>query len=636
MAELNLKAVITAEDKASGVVQNFGNDLRGNLNKAAAAITGVGVALTLVAKQATDFTKDFVSGAKQIARETGESIENSSKLLVVTNRLGLGVEEASQMFGFLSKRIVDANNKTAEAAAGQAELENKINKTKIRIAELTKKIQEDGDASGKLSAQIDGLNIDLREYEAQLSETINPLQRLGIATKTVTGVVRPFNEILLELADKFKAMPNGAEKTALAMEIFGRSGKDMLKVLNLGSQGIKDLQDNADKLGLTLTADTVQKVSKFVESQRSLKEATGALKLEIGTLTAPVLTAFNNKLVELAVAFQNADGPLKTMTAHVLAFGGPVLAATGGATAFAANVAEIGPAAAGASQGLLIVGGAIVSLAQAIGLLTIGMFVFNETFRNNVLTVLAVDTAHRNLTIAIDGAKASIHGLQDAFLAAEGSALAVERAQRNYNDAVTRYGPESLEAREAAHNLEVAQNNLRDANERAKKAQDDHIAAVKAVPQAVNEANQALSDSNGYLAEHGGFWGGLISKVNGFADALKKITPADLGKFLVPGLRGLQHGGPINAGQPYLVGEAGPEIVVPRSSGQVIPNHKISPTSGGGGTINLNVNIGMFAGSPMERRKIATSLMKDFQDAAKQLGVNPTSLLDNANGVMLR
>ncbi|WP_395734350.1 hypothetical protein [Prosthecobacter sp.] len=35
-------------------------------------------------------------------------------------------------------------------------------------------------------------------------------------------------------------------------------------------------------------------------------------------------------------------------------------------------------------------------------------------------------------------------------------------------------------------------------------------------------------------------------------------------------------GGPVKAGRPYLVGEEGPEIIVPKQSGHVVPNHAIS------------------------------------------------------------
>jgi len=39
---------------------------------------------------------------------------------------------------------------------------------------------------------------------------------------------------------------------------------------------------------------------------------------------------------------------------------------------------------------------------------------------------------------------------------------------------------------------------------------------------------------------------------------------------------GRAKGGPVRAGKPYLVGEEGPEIIVPKQSGTVVPNHAIS------------------------------------------------------------
>jgi hypothetical protein len=46
-------------------------------------------------------------------------------------------------------------------------------------------------------------------------------------------------------------------------------------------------------------------------------------------------------------------------------------------------------------------------------------------------------------------------------------------------------------------------------------------------------------------------------------------------------------GGPVSAGRPYLVGEAGPELMVPGQSGTVVPNNRLGGNGGtsvGGGT----------------------------------------------------
>jgi hypothetical protein len=49
---------------------------------------------------------------------------------------------------------------------------------------------------------------------------------------------------------------------------------------------------------------------------------------------------------------------------------------------------------------------------------------------------------------------------------------------------------------------------------------------------------------------------------------------------------GRANGGPVNAGTSYVVGERGPELFVPNTSGKIIPNGG----SGRGSTINLTVN----------------------------------------------
>ena len=53
------------------------------------------------------------------------------------------------------------------------------------------------------------------------------------------------------------------------------------------------------------------------------------------------------------------------------------------------------------------------------------------------------------------------------------------------------------------------------------------------------------------------------------------------------GLSARADGGDISSGQPYLVGERGPELVVPRNSGTVIPNHALAGAMGGQ-VINYN------------------------------------------------
>lgn len=100
---------------------------------------------------------------------------------------------------------------------------------------------------------------------------------------------------------------------------------------------------------------------------------------------------------------------------------------------------------------------------------------------------------------------------------------------------------------------------------------------------------------------------GDYKKAEVIANALKAL-----------GGNGRASGGPVTGGQAYLVGEQGPEIFKPDQSGTIIPNDKL----GSGGGVNLTVNVGMYAGMPVEKREIALSIYKEIVRAARAQGVS--------------
>jgi hypothetical protein len=69
-------------------------------------------------------------------------------------------------------------------------------------------------------------------------------------------------------------------------------------------------------------------------------------------------------------------------------------------------------------------------------------------------------------------------------------------------------------------------------------------------------------------------------------------------------------GGPVRAGGAYLVGERGPELMVPKSSGNIVPNHQLGAAIGGGSPINLTVNVGAGADGALIGRKIVEEIRR--------------------------
>ena len=84
------------------------------------------------------------------------------------------------------------------------------------------------------------------------------------------------------------------------------------------------------------------------------------------------------------------------------------------------------------------------------------------------------------------------------------------------------------------------------------------------------------------------------------------IIGAEIQKLESVRIPGRAVGGPVSGGSPYIVGERGPELFVPGSSGSIIPNNKM----GGGARINITVNAGMGANGAQIGQEIVSAIKR--------------------------
>jgi hypothetical protein len=123
---------------------------------------------------------------------------------------------------------------------------------------------------------------------------------LGVAVQNQDGTLRDSEQVLLDLADRFQAMPDGAEKAALAVDIFGKAGAEMIPFLNQGREGIGALKQEAAELGLQLSADTAAQAGNFNDALDKLKLATQSIGNQIIASLLPALNDTAAGMVESA------------------------------------------------------------------------------------------------------------------------------------------------------------------------------------------------------------------------------------------------------------------------------------------------------------------------------------------------
>lgn len=105
-----------------------------------------------------------------------------------------------------------------------------------------------------------------------------PFKRLGVTTTDANGNLKPLDELLGDMADKFKAMPDGPEKTALAMKAFGRAGAQLIPLLNEGKDGIGALRKEFTELGGEITSEQAASFEEYNDTIHRVKTALVGLR----------------------------------------------------------------------------------------------------------------------------------------------------------------------------------------------------------------------------------------------------------------------------------------------------------------------------------------------------------------------
>ena len=108
--------------------------------------------------------------------------------------------------------------------------------------------------------------------------------KLGVQVKATDGSIKASDKLLGEIADKFATLPDGPEKAALAMDIFGKSGADMITLLNGGSEAL-------DKFNFKVSEDFAQNSEYFNDQITTLQIGFEGFRMQLTDALLPALNS---------------------------------------------------------------------------------------------------------------------------------------------------------------------------------------------------------------------------------------------------------------------------------------------------------------------------------------------------------
>ena len=230
---------------------------------AGAGIAGLGSKL---AKEALAWNLSV----KKMQSLTGATAEQASTFLSVANYMGVATDVSTVAFAKFAKAVSNAQDKMQVASA-----------------------------EGKLATDM--------------------FSRLGISIDQIEG--KNTLEVFKVIQDRLRNMKDGAEKTRIEMELFGKTGYQLHGMLNMSADAMKQVEDRARAMGLVIDDEAARKSASFNRQLKDMEQTGKRLAIMIGQELLPVVMEYAQGAINLTKSYSNLATEQKEAISGLIKFG---------------------------------------------------------------------------------------------------------------------------------------------------------------------------------------------------------------------------------------------------------------------------------------------------------------------------
>lgn len=255
--------------------------------------------------------------------------QNLSSVAAVIGPVGVLAGGAAAALLTVEAAAIGVAIHSAETTAKMYELAQATGVSIETLSGLSFVAKQVGIDQETLGKSLEKLSKSIAKAAAEPDGVVNGFTRLNIATKNADGSTRDAGAVFEDLADRFSHLKDGTEKTAVAIELFGRGGAALVPALNLGKEGVQNFLDTAKALGIVLDDEAGQAALKFTQSLNTVGAAGEGVSIQIEKALLPSLQVVTDALVDALKApgsnISDFIGFLAEAVKYTIAFGDLVL-----------------------------------------------------------------------------------------------------------------------------------------------------------------------------------------------------------------------------------------------------------------------------------------------------------------------
>lgn len=258
--------------------------------------------------------------------ETDKSLaktEKSGKNLASTLASGAKtVVAAGAAIGAAATAAGTAIYGIAKSAAGTTD---EIDKMSQKIGISREEYQELAFVCSQSGTDVNKLQGGMKTLTNSIDSAVNGgktatamFDKLGISVKNADGSVRSQEEVLNDAVRAMQGMEDGAEKAALATDLFGKAGTELMPLLNSEAGSFDEMRQQAHDLGIVLSDEAVDAGVHLTDTIDQCERSFKSIVTQIGVAVMPLVQSAAEWVLSNMPLIQSILGTVFTFFGNVI------------------------------------------------------------------------------------------------------------------------------------------------------------------------------------------------------------------------------------------------------------------------------------------------------------------------------
>lgn len=330
-----------------------------------------------------------IDGVSSKAGKLGESMQKvGSKVSNVGSKVsGVGkslTKSVTLPVAAAGTALIGFANKSASTADNIDKMSQKIGISRQAYQELDFICSQSGTSVDTLKMGVKTLTAAMDGAASGTKSNVEQFQKLGVSVVDSNGKLRSQEDVMWDVFSALQKMDNQTEKARLATELFGKSGSELMPMLNGASGSIESMKQQAHDLGLVLSDEAIDAGVAYTDKMDQLKRSFAAVATKVGTSVLPLLTQLGDFLIKEGVpAFEKimkkVEGVVNWFTslssgtkkvigviAGLVVAAGPVLTVVGKVTSGIGKIISVGGSLASGIPKIVGLAGNVTTAISAV------------------------------------------------------------------------------------------------------------------------------------------------------------------------------------------------------------------------------------------------------------------------------